>query len=59
MSEKDQTIIITKMIKKKSQTGSSIEAYGFSNTSSELSQKFVINSDTSNFQKFLMKIIIY
>ena len=33
--------------KKKSQTGSSIEAYGFSNTSSELSQKFVINSDTS------------
>ena len=32
---------------KKSQTGSSIEAYGFSNTSSELSQKFVINSDTS------------
>ena len=32
---------------KKSQTGSSIEAYGFSNTSSDLSQKFVINSDTS------------
>ena len=32
---------------KKSQTGSSIEAYGFSNTSSEISQKFVINSDTS------------
>ena len=30
-----------------SQTGSSIEAYGFSNTSSELSQNFVINSDTS------------
>lgn len=30
-----------------SQTGSSIEAYGFSNTSSSLSQKFVINSDTS------------
>ena len=33
--------------KKKDQTGSSIEAYGFSNTSSELSQQFVINSDTS------------
>ena len=32
---------------KKSQTGSSIEAYGFSNTSSELSQQFNINSDTS------------
>ena len=33
--------------KNHSQTGSSIEAYGFSNTSSELSQNFVINSDTS------------
>lgn len=33
--------------KQKSQTGSSIEAYGFSNTSSELSHNFVINSDTS------------
>lgn len=33
--------------KQHSQTGSSIEAYGFSNTSSEISQKFVINSDTS------------
>ena len=32
--------------KKKNQTGSSIEAYGFSNTSSSISQKFQINSDT-------------
>jgi hypothetical protein len=33
--------------KKKNQTGSSIEAYGFSNTSSSISQKFKINSNTS------------
>lgn len=33
--------------KKKNQTGSSIEAYGFSNTSSSISQKFQINSNTS------------
>jgi hypothetical protein len=47
-SELSQMLSLTSDYKgKKSQTGSSIEAYGFSNTSSELSQKFVINSDTS------------
>ena len=46
-SELSQILSLTSDYKKKSQTGSSIEAYGFSNTSSSLSQKFVINSDTS------------
>lgn len=46
-SKLSKMLSLTSDYKKKSQTGSSIEAYGFSNTSSELSQQFNINSDTS------------
>ena len=46
-SELSQMLSLSDYKSKKDQTGSSIEAYGFSNTSSELSQQFNINSDTS------------